>query len=156
MPVALRHALYRNYYAQDEGIGYSMMRIPIGGCDFDLEPWAYNEIPTEDAKLSNFTQLDARDLKRIDQINELKQISKIDEIKLIGAAWSPPRWMKTNNAWSGKNSLKPEYYQTWSDYHLQYLRLMNAHRITFWGLSTGNEPLNGVIGWFFVHFMSLG
>lgn len=37
MPASLRRSLYQNYYAQDEGIGYSMMRIPIGGCDFDLE-----------------------------------------------------------------------------------------------------------------------
>lgn len=41
MPDTLRHALYRNYYSQDEGIGYSMMRIPIGGCDFDFEPWVH-------------------------------------------------------------------------------------------------------------------
>lgn len=28
--------------------------------------------------------------------------------------------------------------------------------INFWAFSTGNEPLNGIIGWVFVHFMSLG
>lgn len=64
--------------------------------------------------------------------------------------------MKTNNAWSGRNALKPEFYQTWADYHLRYLKLMAAENMTFWGLSTGNEPLNGEIGWFFIHFMSLG
>lgn len=31
MPESLRHALYRNYFSPDEGIGYTMMRIPIGG-----------------------------------------------------------------------------------------------------------------------------
>lgn len=25
-----------------------------------------------------------------------------------------------------------------------------------WAISTGNEPLNGVVGFFFVHFMSMG
>lgn len=64
--------------------------------------------------------------------------------------------MKTNNAWSGRNALKPEYYQTWADYHLRFLSLMAAENMTFWGLSSGNEPLNGEIGWFFIHFMSLG
>lgn len=43
MPESLRHSLYRNYYAQDEGIGYTLMRTPIGGCDFDL----VNEICSE-------------------------------------------------------------------------------------------------------------
>lgn len=156
MSTTLRHALYRNYYSQDEGIGYSMIRMPIGGCDFDLEPWAYNEYPENDKKLSSFTRLDTRDLKRNEQITDIKQVAKIDDIKIIGTAWSPPKWMKTNDAWSGFNSLRSEYYQTWADYHLQYLRLMAAENITFWGLSTGNEPLNGVIGWFFIHFMSLG
>ncbi|XP_055305815.1 lysosomal acid glucosylceramidase-like [Sitodiplosis mosellana] len=156
MPESLRHALYRNYYSPDEGIAYSMMRIPIGGCDFDLRPWAYNEQPIDDQKLSNFTKLDARDLRRNEQINDLKKVAQIDDIKLIGTAWSSPKWMKTNNQWSGRNALKPEYYQTWADYHLRFLSLMAAENMTLWGLSTGNEPLNGEIGWFFIHFMSLG
>lgn len=156
MPMSLRHAFYRNYYAKDEGIGYTMMRIPIGGCDFDFEPWAYNESPTNDIKLENFTRLDKRDVDRIEQINELKKVAQIDEIKLMGAAWSPPKWMKSNNKWTGYSHLKTEYYQTWAEYHLQYLRLMAAQNMDYWAISTGNEPLNGVIGWFFIHFMSLG
>ncbi|XP_031621155.1 lysosomal acid glucosylceramidase-like [Contarinia nasturtii] len=156
MPESLRHTLYRNYYAPDEGIGYTMMRLPIGGCDFDQSPWAYNEYPIDDRQLSNFTQLDPRDVRRNEQINVIKKVANIDYIKLIGAAWSPPKWMKTNNAWSGYNALKEEFYQTWADYHVRYLDLMADANMTFWGLSTGNEPLNGEIGWFFVHFMSLG
>lgn len=42
-----------------------MMRIPIGGCDFDLSPWAYNEKPINDVNLSNFVQLDQRDLDKV-------------------------------------------------------------------------------------------
>ena len=42
-----------------------MMRIPIGGCDFDLSPWAYNEMPTHDRHLINFTKLDQRDLDKV-------------------------------------------------------------------------------------------
>lgn len=42
MPESLRHALYQNYYSPDQGIGYTMMRIPIGGCDFDLGSRAGN------------------------------------------------------------------------------------------------------------------
>lgn len=38
----------------------------------------------------------------------------------------------------------------------RFLELMFAKNITLWAISTGNEPLNGVIGWLFVHFMSLG
>lgn len=156
MSKKLRQQLYTSYYSKTNGIGYTMMRMPIGGCDFDLEPWAYNEKPENDLNLSSFRRLDDRDLHRIGQLNELKETTHNDDIKLIGAAWSPPPWMKSNNKWSGASRLKNEYYATWADYHLRYLELMSEQNVTFWGISTGNEPLNGVIGWVFVHFMSLG
>lgn len=41
------------------------MRVTIGGCDFDLSPWAYNEEPQNDLTLSGFTKLDQRDLDKV-------------------------------------------------------------------------------------------
>lgn len=152
----LQDHIYRGYYSKNQGIGYTMMRMSIGGCDFDLEPWAYNEYPTDDKNLSSFTKLDTRDLEKIKQIDKLRSIANNHDIKFVGAAWSPPRWMKTNNDWTGFSSLKDEYYQTWANYHIRFLELMETKNISFWGISTGNEPLNGVIAFLFVHFMSLG
>ncbi|XP_073820115.1 lysosomal acid glucosylceramidase-like [Musca autumnalis] len=151
----LQDHLYKSYYHKD-GIGYNMIRTSIGGCDFDLEPWAYNEMPQNDATLSNFTQLDKRDILKVEQIKRLQRVTAIKDLKIMAAAWSPPPWMKTNNNWTGFSQLKSTYYQTWALYHLKFLELMQAKNITIWAISTGNEPLNGVIGWFFVHFMSLG
>lgn len=152
----LADQLYRMYYSRNEGIGYTMMRIPIGGCDFDLVPWAYNEQPTNDAQLTGFRALDNRDLERNVQLRRLVQIAENANIKLIGSAWSPPPWMKTNNQWSGFGLLRPEYYRTWAEYHVRYLELQAEQGIRYWAITTGNEPLNGVIGWVFLHFMSLG
>lgn len=156
MSEELRRKFYESYYSYENGIGYTMMRIPIGGCDFDLAPWAYNEQPANDLKLSNFSQLNDKDLHRIKQINELKDQTQNQNIKFIGSAWSPPIWMKTNNKWSGASALKTEFYQTWADYHVKWLELMDRENMHFYGITSGNEPLNGVIGWFFIHFMSLG
>lgn len=33
---------------------------------------------------------------------------------------------------------------------------MDAKNMPIWAISTGNEPLNGIAFFFFVHFMSLG
>lgn len=33
---------------------------------------------------------------------------------------------------------------------------MKAENFNLWAITTGNEPLNGVIGFLFVKFMSLG
>lgn len=156
LPESLRHTIYRDYFSETDGIGYNLLRIPIGGSDFDMEPWAYNETPVNDILLTNFTELDPRDLHRVNQIKEMMILTQNNKIKLMGAAWSSPKWMKTNNEWSGRGSLKSEYYQLWADYHLKYLRLMAKHNLTFWAISTGNEPLNGEIAWFFIRFMSLG
>lgn len=117
----LRQHVYQSYYSKKIGNGYNLMRIPIGGCDFDLEPWAYNESPPHDVQLTNFTQLDPRDLERIDQIMELKKVSDNYNIKLLGAAWSSPRWMKTNGDWTGFSALREEYYQTWVNIILSLL-----------------------------------
>lgn len=152
----LQEHIYQSYYSKEIGIGYNMMRYPIGGCDFDLSPWAYNEEPVHDIFLSNFTKLDDRDIEKIGQIHELKKVTKNNDIKVLGAAWSPPKWMKSNNDYTGFSVLRDEYYQTWADYHVKYLELMAKNGFPFWGISTGNEPLNGIIFPYFVHFMSLG
>ncbi len=38
------------------------------------------------------------------QINQMKMLQTVSgnhDIKLMGAAWSSPPWMKTNNDWTG-------------------------------------------------------
>lgn len=137
----LRKCFYNSFYSKFGGMGFSRVRFPIGGCDFGLEPWAYNEYPENDSQLSNFTQLDARELRRNQQFKELIRITKNPSVKILAAAWSPPLWMKTNGQWTGKgNAVKEEYYQTWSDYHLKWLELMKNDGMEIWAISPGNEP----------------
>lgn len=77
----MRKCLYKSYFSQCFGMGFTRLRIPIGGTDFDLGPWAYNEWPEYDLQLSNFTQLDQRDLMRNGQLKELAQISGNKNVK---------------------------------------------------------------------------
>lgn len=107
-----------------------------------MTPWAYNELPVNDVKLSNFTKLDRRDLKRNTYIKELINVSKNSHVKILAVTWGPPPWMKFKNHWNGgvDNQLKPEYYQTWADYHLRWLELMDRDNMKIWAISTGNEP----------------
>ncbi|XP_055318433.1 lysosomal acid glucosylceramidase-like [Sitodiplosis mosellana] len=139
----MRKCLFTSYFSQSVGAGYTYLRVPIGGTDFDpFTPWAYNEYPQNDAKLSNFTQLDSRDVERNAHIKELMQVSKNSNVNILGATWGPPPWMKFQNHWNGgvDNQLKPEYYQTWADYHLRWLELMQNDGVNVWAISTGNEP----------------
>lgn len=137
LPQSLQDFIYESYYSPTKGIAYTMTRVPIGGCDFDLSPWAYNESPANDRYLSNFTKLDIRDLDRVSRIlrvffiftilfmMQIKQIERLKcvtgqwNIKYVGTAWSSPKWMKSNKAWSGASRLLPQYYGTWAGYHLR-------------------------------------
>lgn len=94
LPESLRECIFKSYYTADVGIGYNLLRLPIAGCDFDLEPWAYNELPENDLNLTNFTTLHPYDILRTNLLKQLKNVSQNVDIKIVGATWSPPRWMK--------------------------------------------------------------
>lgn len=140
LPTKLKECFYKSYYSSTFGIGYSMMRMPIGGSDFDLKPWVYS--PEKDTTLSNFHELDPRDKSRNEQIKELKEKAGNIDIKIVAAAWYAPPWMRAKKKWSGypDNQVMPKYYQTWADYHTKWLNLMKQDGMAIWGLSPGNEP----------------
>jgi glucosylceramidase len=83
----IKDHIYKSYFSNTTGLGFSFLRIPIGGCDFDFAPWAYNELPENDVKLSNFTKLDQRDIDRLNQLKDLMKVSGNSDIKIVGAAW---------------------------------------------------------------------
>lgn len=42
-----------------------------------------------------------------------------EPVHIVATTWSPPLWMKTEPTYGGRTMLKPEYYQTYADYHLR-------------------------------------
>lgn len=143
LPPQLQECFYNSYYSLDDGLSYTLMRIPIGSSDFDLENWAYNLTPENDRKLSNFTRLDDRDRQRNHQIKEMKSVTGLKNVQIFGCPWTPPPWMKAKNQWTGlaDNQLKPKYYQIWANYLARWARFMIRDGIPLWGISLGNEPL---------------
>lgn len=160
LPEEVEDHILQSYYSTETGIGYNMLRIAIGGSDFDLSPWSYNDWPKDDLALSSFTKLDARDLviiKRIKKIKALVETGNGRKLKIKACAWGCPRWMRDpDKRRNGPGTLKPKYYQTWAEYHVRFLELMKAQGIDIWAMSPGNEPMNGLTGWFIVQWMTLG
>lgn len=70
-------------------------------------------------------------------------------IKFFASAWSAPAWMKTNGDLSGRGRLKGspggKYYKTWAKYYVKFLQAYEEEGIRVWGLTTGNEPINGFV-----------
>lgn len=57
--------------------------------------------------------------------------------------------MKTNSTNShfaaSCGFLQEKYYALWTKYILKFLDAYKSYNLTFWGLSTQNEPLDGII-----------
>ena len=136
-----RHQLLTELFAFDkENIGISYLRISLGASDLDAEVFSYNDLPAgeTDLKMEKFSL--APDKKFL--IPVLKEILAINpEIKILASPWSPPTWMKTNNASKG-GSLKPEYYDAYAKYFVKYVQEMQKEGITIDAITVQNEPLH--------------
>ncbi|XP_047517661.1 lysosomal acid glucosylceramidase-like isoform X1 [Pieris napi] len=147
-----KHNFISSYFAED-GLEYNLIRTPIGGADFSTHPYTYNEYPRNDAALTNFTFTYEDLFLKIPMIKYIQRVSK-QEVKVMASTWSPPVWMKTNEHITGFSQLKPEFYQSFADYHVKFMELYEKAEIDIWALTTTNEPINGIIP--FVTFNSLG
>lgn len=122
------------------GIGVSYLRLSIGASDLDAAVFSYDDMPAgqADPTLARFSL--APDEKYL--IPVLKEILAINPaIELLGSPWSPPAWMKTNEASKG-GSLRPEYYGAYAQYFVKYVQGMRAHGIAVAAITPQNEPLH--------------
>ena len=122
----------------DRGNGYSLCRTTIHSCDYAAEMYTYAEVEG-DKELKHFSI--AHDLPfRIPLIKRALAAAK-GNMKLYASPWSPPAWMKTNNDMLYGGKLKPEYFQTWADYFVKYVKAYAQQGIPIWGLTVQNEAL---------------
>ncbi|KAM6910060.1 lysosomal acid glucosylceramidase [Xenentodon cancila] len=140
-----REQLLRQYFSKD-GIGYSVVRVPIASCDFSTRLYTYADTPG-DYNLDNFT-LAPEDINMKIPLLQRAQAMSPRPLSLFGSAWTAPAWMKTNNALIGKGSLKGQpggkEHKTWAQYYVRFLEEYAKYNLTFWALTTGNEPTAGL------------
>ncbi len=136
-----RAALLQELFStKGNGIGVSYLRVSIGASDLDERVFSYNDLPDgqTDIRLEKFSL--APDQTYL--IPMLKAILAIDPtIRILGSPWSPPAWMKTNNNPKG-GSLKPEYYDAYAQYFVNYIREMKSEGIRIDAITIQNEPLH--------------
>lgn len=138
LPEKLRQEIIQAYFDPEEGIGYTLCRIPIHSCDFSSESRSYTKI-TDDTLLTHFTIDDDRKF-RLPFIKEAMAISK-DSLKFFASPWSPPAWMKTNNNMLQGGKLKPEYQASWANYFVKFIDAYTNEGIPIWGVTVQNEPM---------------
>jgi len=151
MPANIQKQIFDAYFSK-LGSNYSVIRTPIGSCDFTLSGYSYDDGDV-DTNLTNFS-ID-KDKQYIIPAMQ-KALSYNNNLKIFTAPWSPPAWMKKSGARSGKGpalpfvgdsifnnaQLKPEYYQAYSNYLSKYIKEYKKLGINIWSLSVQNEAQN--------------
>ncbi|XP_076826951.1 lysosomal acid glucosylceramidase [Brachyhypopomus gauderio] len=136
--------LLRQYFSP-EGIEYSVVRVPMASCDFSTRLYTYAD-SANDYGLLNFSLAKEDTGMKIPLLQRAQALSS-RPLSLFASAWSAPGWLKTNGALIGKGTLKGKpggkEYKTWAQYYIRFLEEYKKHNISFWGLTTGNEPTAG-------------
>ena len=142
LPEAAQEKLISSYYGAD-GIGYTVARVPMGGCDFSTRPYTYADV-AGDTALTNFslTREDAE--YKLPYLRRALNVAQ-SQVRVFASPWSAPAWMKSNGALNGQGHLLSEYYQTWADYFIRFLEEYDKEGISMWGVTAQNEPIDGDI-----------
>ncbi|XP_015269325.1 PREDICTED: glucosylceramidase-like [Gekko japonicus] len=138
--------LLRSYFSED-GIEYNVIRIPMASCDFSMRLYTYADWPNDYA-LKHFSLVEEDVKMKIPIVHRAKAMSK-KPISLFASPWTAPIWMKTNNDWKGKGSLKGDagnrIHKTWANYFIRFLDEYAKRNLTFWALTAENEPTAGLM-----------
>ena len=129
------------------GLEYNVLRVPVGGVDFSVRPYTYDDV-ADDFNLTQFA-LQVEDVKwKLPIIQTALNLTK-KEIKFFASAWSAPAWMKTNNDIKGNGTLigppGGQFYQIWANYYVKFLQEYEKNGVKFWGMTAQNEPTDGGI-----------
>lgn len=141
MSSSARADILRELFTREEnGIGVNYLRISVGGSDLDELPWSYDDRPAgETDKDLAFFSLAYDTLHLLPTLKEVLQLQP--NLKIMGSPWSPPAWMKDNQDTRG-GSLLPEYFPTYANYFVKYIKAMEAEGITIDAITVQNEPLH--------------
>jgi glucosylceramidase len=126
------------------GIHLNFLRVPMGASDFTSgrRPWSYDDMPAgqSDPGLAHFSI--AHDTPFT--IPALQQALSINPgLFVVANPWSPPGWMKTNDAMSNVSNageLKPSGARPLAAYFVKFLQAYAAVGIHVNAVTPQNEP----------------
>lgn len=124
------------YFDPIDGLGYTIGRVSIHGCDFSLNSYLY--IDDHDDELKTFSI--KRDQPIIDLINDASKVSGRN-IKILASPWTPPFWMKDNNSPIKGGKLLPKYDQIWANYFVKFIKAYEEKGIDIFSVTVQNEPM---------------
>jgi glucosylceramidase len=143
LPEAKQNELLKNLFNLDYA-GLSFNRTAVGASDFSFDAYSYSMVP-DDYELKHFS-ID-RDKKHLLPLIK-KALAQNPAMLLHASPWSPPAWMKYNNAMDkneidkAKSRLKndPKIHKSYADYLVKYVQAYQKEGVTINKLFVQNEP----------------
>lgn len=138
-----RATVMRNLFGAS-GIHLNFVRVPIGASDFTATgvPYSYDDLPAShsDPDLSRFSI----DHDRAYVLPVLRQMLLINpEAKILASLWSPPGWMKSNDALNNlrqRGTLLPSAYGPLANYFVKFIRAYRGNGVSIDAVTPQNEP----------------
>jgi glucosylceramidase len=138
-----RDALLRALFGPS-GIGLDFLRVPVGASDYTAtgKPYTYDDVPagSSDPALAGFSI--AHDDSYI--LPALRAVRALDPRLYVEAVpWSPPAWMKANDALDNGASagvLLPADYGPYAQYLVKFLQAYAGAGVPITALAPANEP----------------
>ncbi|CAK4034401.1 glucan endo-1,6-glucosidase [Lecanosticta acicola] len=139
------------------GANFNLMRHTIGSSDLtpDGAAYSYDDSSAPDTSLSKF----ALGSKGTAMANLLASMKKQNSnMKILGSSWSPPGWMKTNQALMGNltnnnlsdrylDSSQTDYSTAFANYFVKYIQAFNKLGANVDAITIQNEPVWSTAGY---------
>lgn len=127
----------RLLFDRSDGAGFTIGRIPIGASDYALDRYSLAPVP-DDYAMEHFSiERDRRLL--IPFIRAALAVNP--DLVLWASPWSPPPWMKTNNAFDrGDIEQDPQTLQAHALYLARFVEAYAAEDIVIGAVHPQNEP----------------
>jgi len=136
---AQQSAILNALFDRESGIGISFLRQPIGGSDFSLNAFTYDDIDPwgTDYNLASFSI----NHDRAYILPFLRAALAINPaIKVMASPWTPPAWMKTEGSLQA-GSLRTTAYEAYANYFVKFIQAYQAEGVPIDSLTVQNEPL---------------
>ena len=124
---------FLNDLYSEEGLNYSLARIPIASSDFSKRSYSY----TSRKDFSDFS-IEKDEKYLLPLLKKVKE--KRADLKIFSAPWSPPSFMKTNKMLIIGGKLEKELYSLYADYLIKYLNAYKDLWLEISFISVQNEP----------------
>ena len=151
---------------QGDALGLTFLRQPVGASDFASPLYTYDDMAQgqTDTSLNNFSI--AHDTNPVVSSNKLEAYGNVENgysmvqmlqmakaasgnnITFFATPWTAPLWMKTYYRWNTiddngdvlSNTLNTNYYGTYANYLVKFLKAYADNGIDFSYMSPQNEP----------------